>query len=88
MAKLSAADRKALPKSDFGGPDRSYPMPDRSHAANAKARVANKSPALKAKVDAKANRILGEKKGTSRVPGKKPIDPKTLGSMKQSLNFK
>ena len=88
MAKLSAADRKALPKSDFGGPDRSYPMPDRSHAANAKARVANKSPALKAKVDAKANRILGEKKGASMVPGKKPIDPKTLGSMKQSLNFK
>ena len=87
MAKLSAADRKALPASDFGGPGRSYPMPDKSHAANAKARVSNKSPALKAKVDAKANRILGEKKGTSKVPGKKPIDPKTLGSMKQSLNF-
>ena len=27
-------------------------------------------------------------KGASKVPGKKPIDPKTLGSMKQSLNFK
>ena len=27
-------------------------------------------------------------KGASKVPGKKPIDPKTLGSMKKSLNFK
>jgi len=27
-------------------------------------------------------------KGASKVPGKKPIDQKTLGSMKQSLNFK
>ena len=27
-------------------------------------------------------------KGASMVPGKKPIDQKTLGSMKQSLNFK
>ena len=27
-------------------------------------------------------------KGASKVPGKKPIDQKTLGSMKQSQNFK
>ena len=27
-------------------------------------------------------------KGAAKVPGKKPIDQKTLGSMKQSLNFK
>lgn len=86
MAKLTAADRKALPSSDFAGPDRSYPMPDKSHAANAKARVANKSPALKAKVDAKANKVLGEKKGTSNVKAKGgPIDKKTLGSMVDSL---
>lgn len=95
MAKLDAKARKALPSSDFGGPDRSYPMPDKSHAANAKARVANKSPALKAKVDAKASKVLGEKKGTSNVmppsgkppagPGRNPIDPKTLGSMTNSL---
>jgi hypothetical protein len=36
-------------------------MPDRAHAANAKARAAqHASPAEKAKIDAKANRILGE----------------------------
>jgi hypothetical protein len=52
MAKLTTAKRKAIPTSQFAGPDRSYPIHDRSHAANAKARVSNKSPALKAKVDA------------------------------------
>ncbi|MHB8272280.1 hypothetical protein [Bradyrhizobium sp.] len=65
MAKLTTAARKKLPKSDFGGPDRSYPMPDKAHAANAKSRAAQfASPALKAKIDAKANKILG--KGSSR----------------------
>jgi hypothetical protein len=88
MAKLNAASRNALPASTFGGPDRSYPMPDKSHAANAKARVSNKSPALKAKVDAKADKVLGEKKGTSKVPpGKGKLDSKTLSSMAGSLKF-
>jgi hypothetical protein len=39
MARLSAARRNKLPKSDFAGPGRSYPVPDRSHAINAKARA-------------------------------------------------
>lgn len=39
MAKLDAAERKELPKSDFAGPGRSYPVEDRAHAANAKARA-------------------------------------------------
>lgn len=78
MAKLKAAARDALPDSDFGDPkDRKYPMPDKNHAADAKARVANKSPALKAKVDAKADRVLGKGVG--------PIPQKTLGSMVDSL---
>lgn len=71
MATLTAAKRKKLPKSDFGLPGReAYPMPDRSHAANAKARASQMvakgklSPASKAKIDAKANKILdkGKKK--------------------------
>ena len=33
-------------------------------------------------------RAVKAAKGASKVPGKKPIDPKTLGSMKKSLNFK
>ena len=66
MAKLTAHARKEIPKSEFGIPSKapgpgSYPMPDKAHAANAKARAAqHASPAEKARIDAKANRILGE----------------------------
>jgi hypothetical protein len=68
MAKLTAATRKAVPTSEFGMPkQRKYPMPDASHAANAKARATQMvgagklSPASAAKIRAKANRVLGEK---------------------------
>lgn len=62
MAKLTAAKRNALPDSDFAGPNRSYPIMDKSHAANAKARVSQfGSPSLKKKVDAKADKKLGKK---------------------------
>lgn len=66
MAKLRAARRNKLKSSTFGLPgQRKYPMPDRSHAANAKARATQMvkrgklSPASAAKIRAKANRILG-----------------------------
>ncbi len=69
MAKLSTKKRKSLPKSDFGVPSkRAYPMPNRSHAANAKARATQMvkagklSKSAKAAIDAKADRILGKKK--------------------------
>jgi hypothetical protein len=67
MAELKAKTRNKLPASDFGLPgERKYPMPDASHAANAKARATQMvkrgliSPAQKAKIDAKANRKLGK----------------------------
>ena len=66
MAKLKAARRNALPSGEFGLPgSRKYPMPDRSHAANAKARATQQvkaghlSASSAAKIRAKANRILG-----------------------------
>lgn len=69
MAKLTANKRNKLPKSDFGLPgEKKYPMPDKAHAANAKARatqMVNKgklSPSSKAKIDAKANRVLDKGK--------------------------
>ena len=64
MGKLNAAARKKLPKSDFAVPSKapgpgSYPINDKAHAVNAKARAAQfASPAVKAKVDAKANKML------------------------------
>ena len=69
MAKLTAKERKAEPKSDFGEPGkRKFPMPDRSHAANAKARASEMehkgklSKSEERKIDAKADKKLGEKK--------------------------
>ncbi len=63
MAKLTTKARKAIPASKFAGPDRSYPIEDKAHARNAKSRAAQfASPALKKKIDAKADKVLGKKK--------------------------
>ncbi len=52
MAKLTSGARKAIPSSSFALPGRRYPIEDRSHAANAKARVSQfGTPAEKATVD-------------------------------------
>jgi hypothetical protein len=66
VAKLSAAQRQRLPKSSFALPGKgegpkgagsgSYPIPDKSHARNALARVSQHgSPAEKVKVRAKVH---------------------------------
>lgn len=69
MAVLTTKARKAIPKSQFGLPgSKSYPVNDRAHAANAKARATQMvnagklSPSSKAKIDAKANKVLAKKK--------------------------
>lgn len=63
MAKLTTAERNALPDSDFAGPNRSYPINDKNHAKAAKGRASEfASPSLKKKVDAKANKKLDNKK--------------------------
>lgn len=65
MARLTAIKRKKLPKSDFALPgQRKYPVDTKSRAANAKARASHMvkkgklSQSSKAKIDAKANRVL------------------------------
>ena len=65
MAELSTKKRNAEPKSEFGLPEeRKYPMPDKSHARNAKARASqqekkgNLTAAEKQKIDRKADKIL------------------------------
>ena len=72
MATLTAATRRKIPTKKFGLPgERKYPMQDRSHAANAKARATqqlakgNLSRAQKNKIDRKANEVLyGKDKAT------------------------
>lgn len=68
MAKLTTKARKNLPAAKFAGPGRSYPVPDKSHAANAKARATQAvnagrmSKSEKGRIDAKANKVLRGKK--------------------------
>lgn len=64
MAKLTSAERNALPDSDFAGPNRTYPVPDKSHAVAAKGRATEFAGAkLKSKIDKKANKKLGKSAG-------------------------
>jgi hypothetical protein len=56
VAKLTTKDRNKLPAKSFAGPDRSYPIEDRSHARNALARVSQFGTSdLKAKVRARVH---------------------------------
>ncbi len=68
MAVLTAEKRKGLRRSTFALPGRKFPIPDKVHARVAKSyasRMAKRgqlSSAQKAKVDAKANKMLGKGK--------------------------
>jgi len=69
MARLTTTTRKQVPRDEFGLPAvKKYPMPDKRHAANAKARASQQeasghlSASDKARVDKKADRILGEQR--------------------------
>lgn len=67
MTKLNSKARKALPEGDFAGPSRTYPVEDKSHAGNAKARASQAvragrmSEREKVKIDTKADKVLGKK---------------------------
>lgn len=64
MAKLTAGKRNKLPKSEFAGPGRSFPVNDANHARLAKSAASRKvnsgtmSTGEEAKIDAKANKVL------------------------------
>ena len=67
MAELTEKKRDSLKSSTFGLPEeRKYPMPDKAHARNAKARASqqvhegNLSKADQAKIDRKADKILNK----------------------------
>jgi hypothetical protein len=67
MAELKTSTRNKLPASKFALPGRrAYPITDRAHAQNAKARATQMvskgklSPASAAKIRKKADRLLGK----------------------------
>lgn len=68
MAKLTAATRKKILSSKFALPrERKYPIEDKAHAKNAKARATQMvkkgklSVSSKEKIDVKANKVLARK---------------------------
>lgn len=69
MAKLTAKSRNKLSDKEFGIPsERKYPLNTKSHAVNAKARATQMvkagklSPSTRAKIDAKANKVISKGK--------------------------
>jgi len=65
MAKLKTTTRNKLPKSEFAEPDkRAYPVEDKPHARNAKARASQAvkagrmSAGEEARIDSKADKVL------------------------------
>lgn len=79
---LTTKARNDLPKHEFGEPgSRKYPMPDKSHAANAKARASQQehkgalSKGEESKIDAKADKVvLARKNGGSAGKGKMSVN--------------
>lgn len=68
MARLTTGERSRLPARDFAGPNRSFPMPDKSHAVAAErmaprsVAAGNITPAQAAQIKAKAKAVLGKGK--------------------------
>ena len=67
MAELSTDKRKKLPDSKFAEPDkRKFPIEDKAHARNAKARASQAqnagriSKAEEKKIDRRADKVLGK----------------------------
>jgi len=69
MARLTAAQRKKLPKKSFAGPGRSFPMNDKAHARKAVQMEKFASPATKKKINARA-KAMGVKVAGSKKKGK------------------
>ena len=63
MARLSTAERNALPASAFAGPNRTFPVNDADHAKAAKMLSGYASPATKANINRKAKKFssMGQK---------------------------
>lgn len=69
MGHLDAAARNRLPSSDFGLPkQREYPMEDRGHAIDAKARASEEeskgriTPGQEQQIDNRADRVIDHSK--------------------------
>ncbi len=66
MPKLTSKSRDKLPNGAFAGPNRSYPVPYKDHAVDAKARASQAvkagrmSKAEETKIDTRADKVIGK----------------------------
>jgi hypothetical protein len=88
MAKLSMAQRRALPKSDFAVPSKapgpgSYPIPDAGHAKAAKSMAGRfGSPAVKSAVKKKAA-SKGFASKSAAPAAKAPVDKQLQSAIRK-----
>lgn len=66
MARLSAAQRRKMPASEFAGPNRSFPVNDANHARAALSMLHNAPPAARARIRAAAEKKLGKSKSAPK----------------------
>ena len=72
--KLNAAARKAMPKKEFAGPGKSFPVNDKVHArmalsgATRSERAGNISKGTEERIKSKARAKLGESRGGNHEP--------------------
>ena len=72
MARLTTKGRKRMRSSSFALPGKRYPVHDRKHAANAKARATQQyrkgklSKSQRDRVHARANKVLGKSRKRTR----------------------
>jgi hypothetical protein len=59
MARLTAKARAGLRSSTFAGPNRSFPIPDKSHARAALSLIRHAAPGDRPKIRARADAMLG-----------------------------
>jgi hypothetical protein len=79
MAKLTTKARADIPGKEFAGPDRSYPVENKAHAKDAKARASEEehkgklSKGEEEHIDEKADKVLGRRpKNPHGNPGHHP----------------
>jgi hypothetical protein len=60
MSKLTAAQRRMLPRSEFAIPEaRAYPIPDRAHAEDALRMIGHAPPGWRKRIRAEVKRRYG-----------------------------
>jgi len=60
VSRLTSKERKALPSSDFAGPGRSFPIPDKNHARAALALIGHAPASARPHIRAEAHKMLGD----------------------------